>query len=240
MIVFLCAAVYLAFSFVNQQSSEAELEDLTKPSVSDSYTELAYNPVDFDKLTAKNDEVYGWIMIDDTEVDYPIAQHTADDEAFYLTHSALDKSYLESGAIYTETCNSKDFSDPITLVYGHNNYGTTMFTTLHKFEDKDFFDKHEFVYVYQPQRKLTYKVISAFQYNDRHIMNTNDFSDAENLNEFQQMILNPDSKTKNVRENIGEMIDENSKIMVLSTCVTGNKSNRYLVCCLLINDEKTE
>ena len=237
-VVFISAAVYLAVFFYNQYTAGREYEDIpTNPT--NTYEPLAYNPIDFDTLIKGNDEIYAWIKIDDTKVDYPIAQHRAEDDAFYLTHSAMDKSYLKSGAIYTEACNQKDFSDPVTLIYGHNNYGDSMFTTLHKFEDKDFFDKHEFIYIYTPTKKLTYKIISAFKYDDRHIMNTNNFTDKNNLAEFQQMLLNPESNNKNVRENLEEL-NENSKIIVLSTCITGDKESRYLVCGLLVNTEKTD
>ena len=237
-ISFITSAAYLVFYFHNQYRANREYADIpTNPT--SNYEPLAYNPIDFDTLLKGNDEIYAWIKIDDTKVDYPIVQHSAEDDAFYLTHSAIDKSYLKSGAIYTEACNNKDFADPVTIVYGHNNFGNSMFTTLHKFEDKDFFEKHEFIYIYTPTEKRTYKVISAFQYDDRHIMNTNDFSDKKNLSEFQQMLLNPESDNKNVRENTEEL-NENSKIIVLSTCITGDKESRYLVCCLLINTEKTD
>lgn len=236
-VIFVCAAVYLAVYLYDFKAAEKEYDKITTQPAEE-YEDLAYNPIDFDTLIKGNDEVYAWIKIDDTKVDYPVVQHNGDD-AFYLTHSAVDKSYLKSGAIYTERCNKKDFSDPVTLVYGHNNFGDSMFTTLHKFEDKDFFDRHEFVYIYTTTRKLTYKVASAFKYDDRHIMKNNDFSDKDMLKEFQQMILNPEGDNKNVRANVEEL-NENSKIMVLSTCVTGDESSRYLVCCLLIKDEKTD
>ena len=115
-----------------------------------------------------------------------------------------------------------------------------MFTTLHHFEDKVFFDSNEYFYVYLPQRKLTYQVISAFKYDDRHILNTNDFSDKAQLSEFQNMIMNPDSSLKNVRQQLDKPVDENSRILVLSTCVTGDNSSRYLICALLVHDEKTD
>lgn len=56
------------------------------------------NPVNFKKLQSQNDEIYAWIQVDGTEVNYPIVQSTVDDE-FYLTHSAYDKSWLASGAV---------------------------------------------------------------------------------------------------------------------------------------------
>ena len=60
------------------------------------------NPVNFKKLQSQNDEIYAWIQVDGTEVNYPIVQSTVDDE-FYLTHSAYDKSWLASGAVFTQS-----------------------------------------------------------------------------------------------------------------------------------------
>ena len=38
------------------------------------------NPVNFKKLQSHNDEIYAWIQVDGTEVNYPIVQSTVDDE----------------------------------------------------------------------------------------------------------------------------------------------------------------
>ena len=79
------------------------------------------NPIDFKSLQSKNDEIYAWIKIDDTQVDYPIVQNSEDD-SFYLKHKAEDKSWSASGAIYTELANNTNFNDPVTVIYGHNGY----------------------------------------------------------------------------------------------------------------------
>ena len=237
--VLLCSSAYICYYIYNNYMAGKEYEELTSTTQSATTAQnLAENPIDFESLKAQNDEIYAWIKVEDTDVDYPIVQSKTDDE-FYLKHSAIDKSWLESGAIYTEGANSIDFSDPITVIYGHNGYKETMFTTLHNFEKQEFFDSHPYFYIYQSQRKLTYQVISAFKYDDRHIMNSFNFYAGDDLNNFQQMILDPSSPVRNVRQNLDKTIDENSKIVVLSTCITGQKSNRYLICGVLVKDEKT-
>lgn len=200
--------------------------------------EILDAPVNFASLRTQNNEIFAWIKIEDTKVDYPVCQHRSNDE-FYLRHKAEDKSWSSSGAIYTELCNSKDFIDPVTLIYGHNGYGDTMFTTLHKFEKEDFFTSHPYFYIYVPNHKLTYQIVSAFKYDNRHIMNSFDFNDEKVREEFFEMIQNPTSPVKNVRQELDVEIDKDSKIVVLSTCITNQKSSRYLVCGVLINDEKT-
>ena len=201
--------------------------------------QLKENPVDFKALQQSNEELYAWIEVPGTRVNYPIAQSETDD-SFYLHHDYL-KNYLFAGTIYTEFCNKKDFSDPVTLVYGHNMYASegTMFTTLHSFEDKDFFDSHKTFTIYLPGRILTYNIFSAFKYDNRHIMNSFDFEHGtKDLVAFQDTMLHPHSALKNVRE--GVSLDEKSKVVVLSTCFLGDKSVRFLVCGVLVKDEPTK
>lgn len=241
LVMLIAGVVYLGYYFYGQYTANIEDEKYTEASTasqSQSQEQYAENPIDFDEWQKKNDEIYAWIKVDGTEVDYPIVQSGTDDD-FYLRHSAADKSWVASGAIFTQSHNTKTFNDSVTVIYGHNGYGESMFTSLHKFEKKDFFDEHPYFYIYMPQRKLTYQVVSAFKYDDRHIMNSFDFQDSNVLADFQKMIQDPSSSLKNVREDLDTEINSESKLVVLSTCITGQKSSRYLVCGVLVNDEKT-
>lgn len=199
---------------------------------------LADNPIDFASLKETNDEIYAWINVPGTKVDYPIVQSKQADD-FYLKHSATDKQYSASGAIYTQSMNSTDFSDRVTVIYGHNGYGDTFFTTLHNFEDEEVFNANPYFTIYMPNRKLTYQIVSAFKYDDRHIMNSFTFSDDDVYRDFLSMIQNPNSAVKNVRTQLDKEIGLDDKTVVLSTCITNQKSNRYLVCGVLVKDEKT-
>ncbi len=193
------------------------------------------NPIDFASLKAKNDDVYAWIKIPNTKINYPVVQSRVDDN-FYLNKS-IDKKYLFAGMIYSQSCNSLDFFDPVTVLYGHNMKNGTMFQNLHKFQDAKFFEENDTFYVYTETHILTYKVVSAFKYDNRHIMNSFDFNDPQQLEEFQNTVINPDSFIKNVRS--GVELNQYSKLLVLSTCIN-DRSSRYLVCGVMIDDEKTK
>lgn len=199
---------------------------------------LKDNPVDFKKLQKENKELYGWIKVPGTRVNYPLAQSATDD--FFYLHHDYQKNYLFAGTPYTELCNSKDFTDPVTVIYGHNMHDEngTMFTTLHNFENQTFFNKHNKFYIYTANHIFTYKVFSVFRYDNRHIMNSFDFKKSEVLGEFQQMLLNPHSSVRFVNENTE--LNKDSKTVILSTCCTGDKSVRLLVCGVLIKDEQTK
>lgn len=195
-----------------------------------------FSPVDLPALQKINKDVYAWVRIPGTYVDYPIAQSDIDDN--YYLHRSIYKTYLFAGMIYTQSCNSKEFDDPITVVYGHNMRSTTMFSSLMSFRDQKFFKEHEYFYIYTVDRVLTYRIISAYKYDNRHIMNSFDFSNGKVLYNYQQNMLDPKSTVRNVRD--GVTLDDSSKVVVLSTCMEGDKSSRFLVNGVLISDVPIE
>ena len=196
------------------------------------------NPIDFASLRVENPEIYAWICIPDTNVNYPVLQNPTDD-SYYLKHDK-DGNYSEAGAIYSQLANKTDFSDPVTVLYGHNMNSGGMFATLHYFENKEFFDSHEDMYIYTDGHILTYRVVSAYQYDNRHILNSFNFTDKAVVQQYFNTVLNPDSLVKNVREGV-QLSAGSDKIVQLSTC-TGDANHlvrRYLVTGVLVNDQQT-
>ena len=93
-------------------------------------------PIDFPSLQAQNPDVYAWIQVPGTEVDYPILQ-SPDDNGYYLDHD-INKSEAAAGAIFTENYNTKTFEDPNTVIYGHDMKNGSMFGTLREFQNQCF------------------------------------------------------------------------------------------------------
>ena len=91
------------------------------------------------------------------------------------------------------------------------------------------------MYLLTPERKLTYEIYTAYRYDNRHILNSFDFSQESVLENYLQMTLNPDTISKNIRN--GVTLNADSKILTLSTCWEGDKNSRYLVQGVLISDE---
>ncbi|MCQ2470459.1 MAG: class B sortase [Clostridia bacterium] len=230
-------AVYLAWNIYNLKKG-ADLYS----SVRDSYVDTDVvvednrpeNPIDFASLKQRNSDVYAWLVVPNTKINYPILQNETTD--FYLRRS-IDKGYLFAGCIYTNKVNSKDFTDPVTLVYGHNMRDDTMFCMLHRFEDEKFFKENKYFYIYTPDSKLTYEIVSALKYDNRRITTAYDFTDPEQLQAFHYSILNPKYELFNSR-NIELTLD--TKIVTLSTCVANRPSYRYLVNGVLIDNEPTK
>lgn len=196
----------------------------------------AENPIDFEKLQSYNPELYAWIYIPDTKIDYPVAQHDGEND-YYLKHNMYGEPEF-AGCIYSESYNTTDFSDPNTILYGHNMKNGSMFQNLHLFRDADFFEDNQYIYVYTPTHRLTYHIFAAYEYDDRHLMKSFDFSDEEVFASYIEDIFHVRSMNANIRED--ESVTKDDKILTLSTCVGGNTSARYLVQAVLVKDEKTK
>lgn len=187
-------------------------------------------PIDFESLTAQYPDIYAWITIPGTQIDYPIVQHESDN-SYYLNHTVDGRKKVE-GAIFTENYNSKDFSDANTVIYGHNMKNGSMFKGLHKFKDKQFFSENSEIIIYQEGRILRYKIFAAYVYDNRHLMLSFDFSDVNIYRSYLNFVLTKKDMSSNIDTTV-EVTTED-KIITLSTC-NSNDSQRYLVQAVLLS-----
>ncbi|MBQ2391460.1 MAG: hypothetical protein II306_06795, partial [Clostridia bacterium] len=111
-IVFICALIVMALIavglylyssgfFGGNDMEEFYIEPAGTEKTVDTRPE---NPIDFEKLWETNTDIYAWITIDGTNVDYPILQSTDTSDDFYLKHNMYRNSSVY-GSIYTEMAN---------------------------------------------------------------------------------------------------------------------------------------
>jgi len=197
--------------------------------------EILENPVDFEALGKRNPDIYAWISIPGTAVNYPLVQ-SADDDSYYLNHTVEGvKGY--PGSIYTERLNMKDFNDPNTVIYGHNMKDGTMFGGLHQYKDRDYMRDNAFIYIYTPQQVFQYRIFGGITYDDRHILK---FFDFETETQYQQY-LDSLFQVRNLSSYIDEEIavDTDDRIITLSTC-TKSDDQRFLLLAVLIQEQPDE
>ena len=191
--------------------------------------------VDFAELQENtNADIYAWIYIPDTKIDYPVLQHPTDN-TYYLNYN-LDGSRGYPGCIYTEDYNEKDFTDPNTVLYGHNMKNGTMFAGLHKYGDSEYLEEHPYVYIYTEEGLLVYEIFAAYQSGDEHILYAHDsFEDRKVYGKYLEEILSMRSMGSVLKE--GAEVTEDSRIITLSTCISGKPNNRFLVQGVLLNGD---
>lgn len=181
-------------------------------------------PINFEELWKINPEIYAWIEIPGTDVNYPVVQSAADN-SYYLDHT-IEGIAGYPGSIYTEALNKKDFSDFNTLIYGHDMEDGSMFGGLHKFRDGSYLKDHETMIIYTTDHKYTYRIFSAVTYDDRHIMGAYDFTSLSQREDYLHSIGNTDPA-----------VTTDSRLITLSTCIADQPDHRFLVEAVLVNEE---
>lgn len=93
----------------------------------------------FDDLRKVNEDIVGWIEMNDTMIQYPIVQ--SNDNAFYLTRNYI-KDDTRAGSIFMDYRNDVLHESPNTVLYGHRMRDGSMFAGLTNYLKKDFFQDH--------------------------------------------------------------------------------------------------
>ena len=210
-------------TFVEESMEEVTTEVVEEPETV--VEEIAESPIDWEGMWEINEDVYAWITVPGTVIDYPILQH-ATDNTYYLNYN-IDGSYGYPGCIYTENMNSKDFTDNNTVIYGHNMKNGSMFAGLHQYEDGNFFMEHPQVLIYTPEKEFEYTIFAAYIYDDRHLMYSFDFTNEDVYASYLDTVLNIRDLSANIRDDVTVTKDDN--IITLVTCMSNQPDKRLLV-----------
>ncbi len=170
-------------------------------------------------------DVYAWIEIPGTDIDYPVAYCEDAVDPFYFTHD-IDGNPSDKGMIITDSLNSRDFSDPETLIYGHDPEDGTMFSELHEFRNADFFRDHDRIYIYMDDAQLVYKIYACFIGSSDHILANNDFNDPIQFMRFFDSVGEIRDLSMNVRESAKPLLGDHA-IALVTHC--GDDSKRLFV-----------
>ncbi|MBO4220376.1 MAG: class B sortase [Clostridia bacterium] len=190
--------------------------------------------LDFDYLHKINPDIYAWIEINGTLVDYPVLQSKTDDNKYLTT--AYDGSYYVGGSIFTQaTYNTDTFNDPVTLIYGHTMWSGTLFGQLQSvYTNPATFAQCSDIKIYLPGEVRHYTVFAAVPYENIHIMYTYDFSVEYWFNNFIKGIQNVRALGANFNKDITPQYGD--RVIVLSTCLNEDSSKRFLVLAVLQDD----
>lgn len=191
-------------------------------------------PIDFAALQQQNPDVYAWIQVPGTEVDYPILQ-SSNDNTYYLNHT-IDGEEKKEGAIFTENYNTKTFEDPNTVIYGHDMKNGSMFQSIHKYMDRSFFDNNRDIVIYMPDQILHYKIFAAYLTDNKHLLMNYNFWSKDEYQQYLNSIFS--MRDMNAFLDTSTEVTTEDKIITLSTCYAGISTQRYLVQAVLVSIEK--
>ncbi len=109
-------------------------------------------------LREKNPDMFGWVCIDGTRLNYPV-MHTPEDPEYYL-HRAFDGSSAQSGVPFLDASCYEGCGN--YMVYGHKMKSGSMFAMLLSYDERAFWKQHPVIWFDTPEELGEYEVMAAF------------------------------------------------------------------------------
>ena len=181
-----------------------------------------YQPpeVDFEELKSMNPDVIGWLDVEALDISYPIVQ--GEDNDYYL-HRTFRGQENFAGSIFVDASNAADFSDPNTIIYGHNMKNGSMFGTLRRLYDQEKYKDSKYLWICTPEGKFRYEIFSL-QYAEVTSDTYTLFSDHGDT--FASYL--EDMRQRSQVDLGTEGLSGNDYIVTLSTC-TSDDQVRFVV-----------
>ena len=197
---------------------EAETPENTEPVILPAYAELY----------EQNNDMVGWIFIEDTRINYPVMQSPYDVD-FYLNHG-FDKGETDYGCPYIPTICDVDKPSDNLIIYGHHKKNGSMFSDLKKFQKKSFWEDHKTFTFDTIYEKQTYEVVAVFKTvvytSSKSEFKFYQFADAKTPEEFDAYIAKCKEKAL---YDTGVSASYGDKLITLCTCEYSNKNGRLVL-----------
>lgn len=196
---------------INQQA-DTSLYEIYKPSENDEMS--------FQELKSINQDVFGWLTIEGTHIDYPLVQGT--DNSRYVNTNVKGEFSL-SGSLFLDCRNKQDFSNINNVIYGHHMEKKAMFGELENFSEQSYFSYHQ-----------TGKI---FDGNSWHTIEFFAFLEADAYDSilYNVSLQNGDRQiyldyVKEHAKIFSELqFGEEDRYIVLSTCTSSSTNGRHLL-----------
>lgn len=194
------------------------------PTVLETYKPDREPYLSFEELIKINPDVFAWITIYGTNIDYPVTQ--ADDNDKYINTSATGDFALY-GCPFLDHNNAADFSDLNSIIYAHHMDKGMMFGDLDLFLEKSFFDEHEFGNIYFGGKQHGLHIFAAIEA-DAYDFTIYDIGVNEESQSAYLEHIGREAKFK--RDGV---VKEGDHVILLSTCAGGLTNLRYILACKL-------
>lgn len=205
-----------------EKEQTAQESDKTQASL-----EAAAPQSPYTALKEENSDLFGWVKIEETKLDYPV-MYTPQEPEYYLRR-AFDKSDSISGTPFLDGSCAEDGNH--YLVYGHNMKNGTMFHTLLDYAEPEFWKNHPTIAFDTVQENGTYTIIGAF-YSKAYYQDETDmfrfytYTDLSDPELFQQYVDNVITVSL---YDTGETAEYGDTLLTLVTCSYHTENGRFVV-----------
>ena len=172
--------------------------------------------VDFSVLKQENEDIVGWLYLEDSPINYPVVQ--SNDNDYYLRR-LVNGEYNIAGSLFMDYRNDSNLEDDNTIIYGHNMKSDEMFGTLQNYKNQEYYENHKIIYYFTQEKKYEIKLIAGYTASLE--------DDIYNLNEINQEQKEKLLQKSDFKSDVD--ISQNDKLITLSTCSYEYEDARYIL-----------
>ena len=225
-IMIVCGLVFLysLYSIVswfieNKRNNSVKEHVIELTNIETKKDEYPFISTDFANLLNENDKVKGWILVPDTNINYPVLQYS--NNSYYLTHNFYDQ-YTTAGWVFLDYRNKLD-RDTNTILYAHNRLDGSMFGTLKNTLDEEWHSNNKYIYFNTLNSMNTYEVFSVYTIDVKDFLGITNFSTEKKYEAYLNNIINLSTIKLNVS------VTKDDKIITLYTCNARGETKRTVL-----------
>lgn len=194
------------------------------------YRPMREGELGFEELQNINPEVFGWINIFGTNINYPLVQDGNGDNRRYEHINARGEPSM-AGAIFLDVRNSNDLTDFNNIIYGHDMARNTMFGEIGSFANEDVFESRQYGMLFTGEtfyglELFAFLLVDAY---DTGIYAPN-MTDPAEKQLFIDRIFNEAIQFRDIDITI------NDRLVLLSTCTPTWTNGRHILVGRLVEE----
>lgn len=178
-------------------------------------------------------DLFGWICIPGTEIDYPVMQSAEDSgkaERYFYLHRDYAGREDEQGSLFVESKSCGYPRDDNTVIYGHNMSNGRYFGMLEKYKEQSFLKNHptiEFDTIYETGTyQIAAVLVTRVLYQEEKGFRYYQFYNYTADSEFQDCV---DFIRQNQLYDTGVSLQYGDQLLMLSTCEYTKENGRLVV-----------
>ena len=237
-VVFVCGIGYTIYYLYNSYKDKKDNTNILNNVIVDDTPvteEKTEKMLQLEELQKENNEIIGWLEIEDTNINLPVCQTTDND--FYLTHN-YKKEKSKGGSLFLDKNFDLINGSSNYLIYGHRNTQGLMFEDLLKYSKEDFYNNHKTIKFTTNKDDSIYEIISVFYSRvyykkEKDVFRYYNFVNTNNEEDYNDFVNN--CKKSSIYDT-GVTANYGDQLLTLSTCEYSQEDGRFVVVAKKVNN----
>ncbi len=171
------------------------------------------------ELKEQYPDVVGWIYFENEDISYPV-MYSGDNSKYLRTTYSGEQA--KAGSIFIDGESTPDFSDPHSIIYGHNMRDLSMFGRLRYYKtNPDYYEDHQYFQIFTENCVYRYQIFAYEEVADNDDVFWVYGKEPEGYYKMLKTV------EKNSYHKTGITTNESDHVITLATCTS--KDNQRLI-----------